>query len=137
MKANKVMIGDWMWFTDPDTQETDPVKIEKEDIGYDGDDFWQLFTPIQITPEILIANGFLPTNQSNSIWRKDFDEVNYRIKIDFRSNERMKILVAENSTNYNYLSIHSSFVHSIQQALRLAGLAELADNFVIEKGGKQ
>ena len=104
MKANKVMIGDWMWFTDPDTQETDPVKIEKEDIGYDGDDFWQLFTPIQI---------------------------------DFQSNGRMKILVAENSTNYNYLSIHSSFVHSIQQALRLAGLAELADNFVIEKGGKQ
>jgi hypothetical protein len=137
MKPNELMIGDWMWFTDPDTQETDPVKIEKEDIGYDGDDFWQLFRPIQITPEILIANGFLPTNQSNSIWRKDFDEVNYRIKIDFQSNERMKILVAENSTNYNYLSIHSSFVHSIQQALRLAGLAELADNFVIEKGGQQ
>ena len=58
MRPNEVMIGDWLWFTDPDTQETAPVQIEKDDIGYDGVGFWKLFTPIPITAEILTANGF-------------------------------------------------------------------------------
>ena len=134
MKPNELMIGDWVEYG----QYITTVRSLSDKIVLSGcvgrlDEV----RPVPITPEILEANGFLPTNKGNSIWRIDFEEVNYRIKIEFLSNGRMQILVAENSTNLNYISVNSSSVHSIQQALRLAGLADVADNFVIKKGGSQ
>ena len=134
MKPNELMIGDWVEYG----QYITTVRTLSDKIVLSGcigrlDEV----RPVPITTEILEANGFLPANKFNSIWRKDFEEVNYRIRIEFLSNGRMQILVAENTTNLNYLSVRSNSIHSIQQALRLAGLTDQADNIVIKKGGSQ
>ena len=136
MKPNEVMIGDWLWFTDPDTQETDPVKIEKDDIGYDGDGFWQLFNPIQITPEILETNGFIKSGYMCRCCHNlaDFDnhaQLDYNLKFSTFEIKRMK-----NRAWTAKIYIDAHYVHELQHALRLADLNDMADNFIIEKGGQ-
>lgn len=131
MKPNEVMIGDWLWFTDPDTQETDPVKIEKDDIGYDGDGFWQLFNPIQITPEILEANGFeKKENHSGCHYANYIDHspvyaeqtIGDQWEIDIYQNGKIEMCVR--------------YVHELQHILRLQGLTDFADQFKVKGDSK-
>ena len=115
MKHNEVMIGDWVRFTDPDTDETELIRVATDDIGYDSEAFWQCFSPIEITAEILGANGFIKTGYMCRCVHNRMKNRAWTAKI--------------------YIDAH--YVHELQHALRLAGLDDLADNFIIEKGGTQ
>lgn len=130
MRPNEVMIGDWLWFTDPDTQETAPVQIEKDDIGYDGVGFWKLFTPIPITAEILTANGFEKKENHSGCHYANYIEhspvyaeqtIGDQWEIDIYQNGKIEMCVR--------------YVHELQHILRLQGLTDFADQFKV-KGGQ-
>lgn len=125
MKHNEVMIGDWVRFTDPDTDETELIRVATDDIGYDNEEFWQCFSPIEITPEILEANGFEKDPEDGTMcWEnKEIEEVTWRGTILCISS--ISALMEHDSCMY---------VHQLQHALRLCGLDDLADNFKMTKG---
>ena len=151
MKANELMIGDWVIFVD------EPLKVQHlYNNGYDdvvaeiveeGTNEYGVYeeikdvpvvycSPIPLTPEILEKNGF-----------KKIDFSHYQI------NDRTLVLdadgkwdgevswhwvVTEMSTNskgqnvvLDYYVATLNYAHQLQHALRLCGLNELADNFKI------
>lgn len=97
--------------------------------------------PIQLTPEILVANGF----ESRELYHFTLYQLgkeSFSIAYDLL----LKNLCAFTKTvqagcrlcttpDKSELSIQIQYVHELQQAMRLIGLRDLADNFVIEKGG--
>ena len=97
--------------------------------------------PIQLTPEILVANGF----ESRELYHFTLYQLgkeSFSIAYDLL----LKNLYAFTKTfqagcrlcttpDKSELSIQIQYVHELQQAMRLIGLRDLADNFVIEKGG--
>jgi hypothetical protein len=144
MKPNEVMIGDWLRFTDPhNTEETEFSQVTMEIIGFDSPKYWRCFSPIEITPEILKANGFKSGEQYRFVLYKLGKE-----SFSIAYNSLLKTLdaftkrIQEGCTiratpDQSNLSIHIQYVHELQHAMRLMGLHDLADNFVIEKGGEQ
>lgn len=147
MRAYELMIADWVSYIGNGGREQRKV-LEITSLRqvqlWDGKNMpsWFLvgekyIEPIPLTPEILEANGFFPKNEFKSIWRKILDDVDYRIEIHFQDNGEIEVKVAENQTNYNYIVYHGNYIHSLQHALRLAGLDKIADNFIIEKGGEE
>ena len=138
MKNNEVMIGDWLRFTDPNnTEETEFSQITTEIIGFDSPKYWRCFSPVEITPEILEANGFEKYGNRCGIWinKKDFDnhtEINYRIDQNWFDLKKMA-----NRLYTHQLKCEVHYVHELQHLLRVAGLNDMADNFKIEKGGSK
>lgn len=74
------------------------------------------FEPIPLTPEILEKNGWWFDTEDT--WRHD--EVNFTIE---KWNGRYQCY------DINQIKLYS--VHQLQQALRLAGMADMANNFKI------
>lgn len=138
MRPNEVMIGDWVRFTDPDTNETELHRISQEDFS-GNDKFWDCFSSIEITPEILEANGFEKHKEhwdENPFYLRWFSEidgldVHFSFYLDYATGT--KFLFFQNEG----LPKPVRFVHQLQNALRVMGLDDLADNFIIEKGGTQ
>ena len=119
MKHNEVMIGDWVKFTDPDTDETELIRVATDDIGYDSEEFWQCFSPIEITPEIL---------EANDIRHADF-VIRYEIYAGY---------IGIELCDGNRISVERiTKVHELQHVMKLIGLNDLAVNFKLEKGGQQ
>ena len=138
MKNNEVMIGDWLRFTDPNnTEETEFSQITTEIIGFDSPKYWRCFSPVEITPEILEANGFIKSGYMCRCCHNlaDFDnhaQLDYNLKFSTFEIKRMK-----NRAWTAKIYIDAHYVHELQHALRLADLNDMADNFKIEKGGQQ
>ncbi len=131
MRPDEVMIGDWLLFTDPDTGETGPAQIDKDDIGFDNEEFWDLFKPIPITPETLEDNGFVKTERNYHILQ--FGEVIF-------GRSPTGEYYADGRGPYNFIKIYNlylKYVHELQHALILAGLYDLAINFKIKEGGEK
>lgn len=136
MKANELMIGDWVMFQDQDTNETEMHQIEQADFTA-SDRFFDRFSPIEITPEILEANWFIKSGYMCRCCHNlaDFDnhaQLDYCLKFSTFEIKRMK-----NRAWTAKIYIDAHYVHELQHALRLAGLNDLADNFIIKKGGLQ
>lgn len=138
MKANELMIGDWVRFTDPDTHETEMHRISQEDFS-GNDKFWNCFSRIEITPEILEANGFekhkehWDENPFYLHWFTAIDglDIHFPFNLDYATGT--KFLFFQNEG----LPKPVRFVHQLQLVLRVMGLDNLAGNFKIEKGGEQ
>ena len=127
------MIGDWINMPDYyDVESTRPLQIDIDDLAWiaseDGDvDIYS--TPISLTKEILVKNGFLKVDTL-------FDGYELRICDSIQTCE---ILVEEDTYGYMITirngncgcSLIEPSVHEFQHALRLCGLNELADNFKI------
>ena len=97
--------------------------------------------PIQLTPEILVANGF-KSRELYHFTLYQLGKESFSIAYDLL----LKNLCAFtktvqagcrlcNTPDKSELSIQIQYVHELQQAMRLIGLRDLADKFVIEKGG--
>ena len=142
MKANEVMIGDWVepnqckvptTYTRVEMIMTDGVHMEEAERQFD----FEELHPIHVTKEILEANGFIKSGyMCRCVYNlADFDnhaQLDYNLKFSTFEIKRMK-----NRGWTAKLYIEAQYVHELQHALRLAGLSDLADNFVIEKGGQQ
>lgn len=110
-------------------------------VGESGQFHENSIEPIQLTPEILVANGF----ESRELYHFTLYQLgkeSFSIAYDLL----LKNLCAFTKTvqagcrlcttpDKSELSIQIQYVHELQQAMRLIGLRDLADNFVIEKGG--
>ena len=144
MKPNELMIGDWV-IDAGITSRTVYKRINRTDERSNNcvaDDYKVILgeagiKPIPITPEILEANGFIKTGYMCRCCHNlaDFDnhaQLDYNLKFSTFEIKRMK-----NRAWTAKIYIDAHYVHELQHALRLAGLNDLADNFVIEKGGEQ
>lgn len=143
MKANELMIGDWviMDFNYPPTCKS-PRQVCLDDMIR----IWQgqECEPIPLTAEILEKNGFDPENFLTAEWEK---------KVYFR--EFPGCVVEPDDTGYTFGTIRYwnkqatdgspedwgtmyesrikglHHVHELQRALRCCGLNELADGFKV------
>lgn len=160
MKPNEVMIGDWVKHTNPKTNESYYAKVsgicpvignDHKQTGWvvrfhkDGEPLDNpcpvSCDPIPLTTEILKANGIELIEVG--------DNGPATPKINFNRYEKWLIHTTWKDTflwydrrakywhlhNMNAVWIHH--VHELQHALRMIELAELADNFIIEKGGEE
>lgn len=125
MNSKELMIGDWAIFNG------NPLKVQAIDsrdseiVAEDGifcteESRWAYTADkvegIPLTPEILEKNGWWFDTEDT--WRHD--EVNFTIE---KWNGRYQCY------NINQIKLYS--VHQLQQALRLAGMVDMANNFKI------
>ena len=152
MKATELMIGDWVCLKD-DTKYELPQKVDgilTDDISLEGEGFLGgvdgLIRPIPITPEILEKNGW---HFDLTPYEKDLNEccgmsidkhwcyadTNIDISLFFPiTGVEMGRLDVNNHHLKRYLEFvlrDTLYVHEMQNALRLCGLNEIADNFKV------
>ena len=143
MKATELMIGDWVCLKD-DTKCEFPLKVDgvlTDDISLEGEGFLGgvdgLIRPIPITPEILEKNGFYDRN-TQWYYKRFGSYVCFDIAISlvYREIEVSKVCGAgtdceEEEYGSSIVFSNDICVHTLQHALRLCGLNELADNFKV------
>lgn len=140
MKPNELMIGDWV-IDAGITSRTVYKRINRTDERSNScvaDDYKVILgeagiKPIPITPEILEANGIRHY--------KDCGRLSFYKRIDADFVIRYEIYagyIGIELCDGNRISVERiTKVHELQHVLRLIGMNDLADNFVIEKGGEQ
>ena len=151
MKAAELMVGDWVCLKD-DTKYELPLKVDgvlTDDISLEGDGFLGgaegLIRPIPITPEILEKNGWywgLTSNEEDIVsciggaydehWV--YDEGAGEISLFFPKDANGGELIIDDQRFNRHLEFvwcDTLYVHEMQNALRLCGLDELADNFKV------
>ena len=116
--------------------------------GYETMDPWEFNDQdnhpegILLTKEILEANGFIHKNEYENIFRSIYGNncstSPYLITIRWKEEHgTLNIIYIECiSRNFGRNNIHiilwdNFFVHTLQHALRLVGLSEIADNFIV------
>ena len=80
--------------------------------------------PIPLTPEILVKNGFIKVNSQR--YDYGYPDTDFYVKVNPKKN-----MIHVNGRNANSNLYSHSFVHEMQQALRLCGLNEIADHFKV------
>ena len=129
MKATELMIGDWVTLNGVD------YKWQWTHHDFTASEFNTL-EPIPLTAEILEKNGF-HTNYDHTllgscIYRRMCGKYNEYEVIVRMLNGWIKIKSHDDRvTDILVIDIQPRFVHQLQHALRLCGLAEFADNFKI------
>lgn len=110
MNANELMMGDWVYHS-----EDGFTQIGQRDFHDHTKEYWNKFSPIPLTAEILEKNGFKNIDKLGAERCNGFN-------IYFKDGDGF-------SFNEHYFSLH--YVHEFQHALRLCRLRELADNFKV------
>ena len=147
MNVTELMIGDWVYDTilqsNAKIQAINPLTI-RCDIHTEHHLYCE-FNPIHLTPEILENNGFSPETFLTSEWEKEvyFKEFSSCVvepddsgKYIFGTTIYWNKTDGDGSpidwgTMYDSRICNLQYVHELQQALRLVGLNELADNFKV------
>lgn len=138
MKTNELMRADWVSVTGAGPAQVamiDRYHVVTTLARYLVDA--RKLEPIEITHEILEANGFIKSGYMCRCCHNlaDFDnhaQLDYNLKFSTFEIKRMK-----NRAWTAKIYIDAHYVHELQHALRLAELNDMADNFIIEKGGSQ
>lgn len=120
MKAADLMVGDWYVNSDGDICKVE--KILGNIVWGQGDDVSDSTdapNPIPLTPEILEKNGW----EHNGIFMDKRIDGN----IYFSWSDEFGAELYQN----NYYMCYCKYVHTLQHALRLCGLNELANNFKV------
>lgn len=139
MKANELMIGDWVLWKNKPVQVVRVSGIKYEFGHYDvllaycngyGDGIEthdiSSISPIHLTVEILEKNGFIPSPHKWDLQSKD-ETYPYEIHLE----DEGHFMYCEIKSYDAFMQIKICDVHEFQHALRLCGLNELADNFKI------
>ena len=127
MKANELMIGDWVLYGDKSVR----VLQLSENSKYD----W--VKPIPLTSEILEKNGWIQCKHETCKSLYEYKGLHLRHTMIKRSNGRWVANVNgdvekfPDEYTYSFLRINVFYVHELQHALRLCGLNELANNFKV------
>jgi len=151
MKGIKLQLGDYVFIKSPSSNITliKIAAIHQKKVGYHNVPNklnwvrFSLLEPILLTSEILEKNGFNKVPQpgcSNPYYwefkkfEEETEELLYHIKAYSNPFRGMYISI-DNFGDCATLSFNKQVesLHELQQALRLCGLDELADNLKIEK----
>ena len=132
MKCKELMVGDFcrsgqgfpMQITNVGDDYAYATFEGNEGEPWEFDDKNEEPQPIPLTPEILEKNGFIKVNSQ----RYDYGnpDTDCYVKVNPKKN-----MIHVNGRNANSNLYSHSFVHELQQALRLCGLNEIADNFKV------
>ena len=135
MKANELMIGDWVYYKDKEQMPCRVISISRNSIRFDNGtpQDWMSevknFTPIPLTAEILEKIGFVRfyVNYVN-YWKMQVDNV----YIELRPTEgNMAIWLDYDKDNdgiyANYILPYPDNLHQLQHALRLCGIEKEID----------
>ena len=133
MKARDFMIGDWLQDNNGFPMYVTAVGTDYVYADFEGNkgDVWEYqdrdfrdgtAQPVELTPDMLIANGF---TQDNGKYNLTIQETTY-LRI-----EDMGRLFALNACG-EIRRFRVRYVHELQHILRLMDLSELADNFKLE-----
>ncbi|MBR5377989.1 MAG: hypothetical protein IK135_02605 [Bacteroidales bacterium] len=137
MKTNELMIGDWV--SAGYNSKVTGIDLNTDAIRIAGNIGWfktNEHEPIPITPEILEANGFLIDDEDWFVWeRRSGIYTLAEVKLYQEDDVWHAALYGPEVCEIDDLNIR--FVHDLQHAMRLIGLHDFADNFVIKKGGQQ
>lgn len=123
MKATDLMIGDWISYIPEIAEGEDSYLGEPHNIQVDLSCLQKvdelIFVSIPLTPEILEKNG----------WKRN------KIFMDMKAGENINFswtdMYGESLFQNGYHMCDCKYVHTLQHALRLCGLNELADNFKV------
>lgn len=124
MKANELMIGDWVEITEPAIKGYyQALEIKRNEtlgvvIGRYYFMWGDYIKPIPLTAEILEKNGWRWNDT-----REGYVSDTFNLEWDIVSHVAW-LHIGEGFIVFTY-------VHELQHALRLCGLNELADNFVV------
>lgn len=135
MKAEELMIGDWVLYTEFGRNKKCKVEIlEPNRVWLNGCRTYvpiEFIEPIQLKPEILALNGFSLLEQTRTykvFTLREEDELS--IQVDFFGKDSRIIVRIE---KYNYESkyymncLHNcdiKYVHQLQHAMRLCGITK-------------
>lgn len=86
--------------------------------------------PVQLTTDILLNNGFTQDTIGSGLILHIDNSENLYVLVNYRHNGECRNVEISNKM-YN-LSCPIKYVHELQHALRLCGLSELADKFIID-----
>ena len=89
--------------------------------------------PIELTPDMLLANGFTREGNKWTFYKTLYEERGVLVSIENMDlgSEGMACLFALNACG-KMCNFRVRYVHELQHILRLMGQAELADNFKIK-----
>ena len=122
MKAEDLMIGDWVKCKDPrcEGHQVDLIDLGNEELGLDGEIYnFDNFEPIPLTSEILEKNGFKEDFETHGIyWRPDCRKFCIVKELDtwyfaFRSLGK----TVDKSSGYICIS-ECNYVHKLQHILK-------------------
>lgn len=144
MKPNEIAIGDWV--TCPTPFRVTGIYDDDPWVVYDEDGLsceLASVEPIPLTPEILEANGFKVEEECDSYeWglgnRYILTKDEGQIEVYWRDNcDEEDLIWYANICGFNACADmtrrnKSLYVHELQQALRLCGLNNVADNFKVK-----
>lgn len=132
MKANELMIDDWVFYRprflrDEIAEEAHRVchldQFEGRIAVYENcDEYEDCYEPIPLTGEILILNGF-----------KKIDAETYILETPEECHQNIVLLLEGEKYRYGTSLILIRSVHELQHLLRLCGLNELADVLKVEE----
>ena len=144
MKANELMIGDWVNLVDEGN--TTPMQITSISMGED----YEHRHPIPLTPEILRDNGFTYEGKyynntslpcaAGAFWIKgnynnDGYAIGYHAKSDITNRDEYMLQIncfLHRTDLLSSIRLYGiEYVHELQHALRLCGLNALAENFKV------
>lgn len=147
MKLTELMIGDLLEYNGSYTKVLDMVScgstyplslvniMDSEDVRLLFERDLKDVKPIAITPEILKANGFVEkeTGKGRFTWT-DGESADIEMWKTCGPKWSLEILSKDRTQG---MTLQIPCVHETQHVVRLMGLNDFADNFVIEKGGAQ
>lgn len=140
MKAEELMIGDWVNITEKNLSGNYQVKEVKRYKVYGvvvGRSYFmwdECIEPIPLTPEILEKNGFefVEDSKISISCSKLLDDNCTSINIQFYDNRSCYFRLCYYGIRSYELRKHIPYVHELQHALRLCGLNDMADDFEVE-----
>ena len=125
MKANELMIGDWVWDITPvviDAIGNEYICIYRAEYGYITVNLTNL-KPIPLTDEILEKNGFpLDVEETNHPLYKGTEIKEYIISMPPNEYKEHLIWNGEYYIMFDSPKIRIDYVHQLQHALRLCGI---------------
>ncbi len=139
MNAAELMIKDLVKTNKGEVIKVESISTKRQHrkVGYHTDESFTKIKyvrqgqiePILLTPEILEANGFV--SRADAGYQRREDELANR-HLTYYENSGMLGVGLPFVDRSSDIIHRIKYVHELQQALRLCGLKELADNFKIE-----
>lgn len=136
METSELQLGDWVSCLGDPVRVASLILKDKKHIGimsplkniymYKKKDI----KPISLTADILIDNRFTQDTIGSGLILHIDNSENLYVLVNYRYNGECRSV--EISNNMYNISCPIKYVHELQHALRLCGLSELADKFIID-----